>query len=99
VRECRNLFAFCRIPCDDRALARIIHDTGFARHPSGETCYRRGGRVGDWHDGLALPERAEFAQGAGDLLLALGYESDPGWYLRPVGQPGQVRPAADASER
>lgn len=86
----RRLFEFCSIPVDEQLLERIEFETNFARHDhKPESQFRRHGQTGEWRQALGFRQRLEFARGSRRLLVELGYEQTPNWWVR------RSRPAGD----
>lgn len=81
--QIRRLYDFCEIPYDDHLVEDVMRATNFdTAFQGGEREFRRGGRVGDWHDRFGFFARAQFAAGAGATLRSLGYERSRWWWWR-----------------
>lgn len=76
-----RLLGFCGI--DPESAPRIAEQTSMERHKTGETLFRRAGRVGDWRARLSLRDRLAYERGAGDQLRSEGYEGGKLWWLLP----------------
>lgn len=94
----RQLFDFCTMPADDELIERLEFETSFARHEhKPKTQFRRQGQAGEWRRALSFRDCLGFARGSRRLLVELGYEQTPNWWLsrlrpgsrsdRPVAQP------------
>lgn len=79
----RALLDFCRIPCDDDLVARIVATTDFGRHvETGEDRFRRRGEVGDWRERFNRVDAVVFEAGSRGGLVEAGYERGRGWWAR-----------------
>jgi Sulfotransferase family len=72
--------AFCDMTLDGDLVERMRAATDLAKHKTGESQFRRGGRVGDWRSRFTLRDARAFDRVAGDTLVALGYEQDRDWW-------------------
>ena len=74
-----RMLAFCGIPADPGLVHRIAEANAFSRLPrTGESLFRRGGRVGDWRTALPRHERLFAEAVAGERLAERGYSPGPG---------------------
>jgi hypothetical protein len=83
-RALRTMFDFAQIPYDERLLGEIDAATRLSSY--GESArrsgFRGGGENGDWRKHFSMREAWGFHRAAGDLLIDLGYEPEPGWWAR-----------------
>ena len=83
LKSYEKLYKFAGIKYDDEILKRIFEATDFQQnYKGGEHKFRRGGRVGDWHQAFSRIDTALFKSVAGQLLIELGYEHDLSWHPR-----------------
>lgn len=78
----RQLMAFVGEPFDERMLSHHEqqHDFNAFEESTGQVQQPVHSRaLGRWKRDMSEDDRAIFKEVAGDLLLALGYEEDPGW--------------------
>lgn len=82
-----RMLEFCEIPEDDGRPEELIRTSRFSTHEKrGQDSFRRSGRVGDWRASMGPLDALRFERAAGELLIRLGYEQEPGWWRR------QLRP-------
>lgn len=71
--ELRNIARHIGLDCTEAELAQV------AEHIFGGSATFRKGTIGDWRNHFSPEHRAAFKQVAGQLLIDLGYETDPNW--------------------
>lgn len=85
VPELTRLFKFLGVDSNPEIVDRVVEETRFekmAGRPPGQedpSSFHRKGVAGEWKEVFTERDRRIFKEGAGDLLLELGYERDPNW--------------------
>lgn len=78
--EIRRMYEFVGLPADDDFIEWVARETAFAnaKRRRGGGHHLRKGEVGGWRDEFTRQDLRSFANAAGELLVALGYESQVG---------------------